>query len=67
MNAAAGALYRERRFTAQDGLSLYFRDYGDANAERTPLLCLAGLTRNSKDFHRLASRLSAQRRVRRKC
>ena len=63
MNAAAGGLYRERRFTAQDGLSLYFRDYGDANAERTPLLCLAGLTRNSKDFHRLASRLSAQRRV----
>lgn len=55
--------YRERRFTAQDGLRLYYRDYGDARAPGTPVLCLPGLTRNSSDFHLLASRLAASRRV----
>lgn len=55
--------YRERRFTAQDGLSLYWRDYGDPAAPRTPVLCLGGLTRNSKDYDVLAGRLSADRRV----
>ena len=63
MNAAPPALFRERRFTAQDGLSLYYREYGDANAERTALVCLGGLTRNSKDFHRIAARLSRDRRI----
>ena len=63
MNAAPPALFRERRFSAQDGLSLYYREYGDPNASRTPLLCLGGLTRNSKDFHRIAARLSSDRRV----
>ena len=44
--------YRERSFSARDGLRLYFRDYGDPLAPGTPLLCLGGLTRNSKDFRR---------------
>ena len=56
-------MYRERRFTAQDGLSLYFRDYEAPGATRTPVLCLPGMARNSKDFHRLAVRLMPQRRV----
>jgi len=55
--------FRECRYTAQDGLSLYYRDYGDADAPATPVLCLAGLTRNARDFHRLALRLAAGRRV----
>ncbi len=55
--------FRERRYTAQDGLSLYFRDYGDPDSAVTPILCLPGLTRNSKDFHDVALRLSARRRV----
>lgn len=55
--------YRERRLTAQDGLSLYYRDYGDPLATATPVLCLTGLTRNSKDYHDLATRLCAGRRV----
>ena len=42
--------FRERRLTTQDGLSLYFRDYGDPLSPRLPLLCLAGLVRNSADF-----------------
>lgn len=55
--------YTEKLFTAQDGLRLYFRDYGEANRATTPILCLSGLTRNSKDFHRTAERLSKTHRV----
>lgn len=53
----------ERRFTAEDGLELYYRDYGDPLAVPAPVLCLAGLTRNSKDFHMLGVRLATSRRV----
>ena len=55
--------YRERRIAAQDGLMLYYRDYGDPNGGDTPVLCLGGLTRNSKDAHTVALRLSRRRRV----
>ncbi|MGB0682858.1 MAG: alpha/beta fold hydrolase [Magnetovibrionaceae bacterium] len=50
------ASYQECRYTAQDGLSLYYRRYGKAVHDRPALLCLGGLTRNSKDFHLLAKR-----------
>lgn len=48
--------FAERRYTAQDGLSLYFRDYPPAsgNGRKLPVVCLAGLARNSKDFSDLA-------------
>ncbi len=52
------AEFSERRFTSQDGLSLYYRDYGDANSAAVAVLCLGGLNRNSKDFHRLARRFA---------
>lgn len=55
--------YRERWVSAQDGLRLYARDYGDPLAPAPPLLCLTGLTRNSKDFNDLAQRHAARRRV----
>ena len=55
--------FRERWFSAQDGLRLYFRDYGSPSAPGTPMLCLGGLARNSKDFDRLARRLCQHRRV----
>ena len=55
--------YREDYLSAQDGLRLYYRDYGDAASLRPPVLCLCGLTRNAGDFDRLARRLSAERRV----
>ncbi len=45
-------------FTAQDGLRLYARHYPAPGSRRRPVLCLAGLTRNSRDFHSLASFLS---------
>ena len=59
----ADAGYRAREFSAQDGLRLFFRDYGDAGGRATPVLCLPGLTRNSADFHELALALSVERRV----
>lgn len=52
--------FAERHFTARDGLQLYFRDYAPEHAgpaSRPAVLCLPGLTRNSKDFHRPARRL----------
>ena len=55
--------YRERYYTSQDDLRLYFRDYGDPLAPALPVLCLPGLTRNCKDFENLAGRLSRHRRV----
>lgn len=54
--------YRERHYTSQDNLRLYYREYGEPSGA-TPVLCLGGLTRNSKDFHEFALRLCAQRRV----
>jgi pimeloyl-ACP methyl ester carboxylesterase len=56
------ALYEERWFDAADGLRLYYRDYPNGSA-RTPVLCLPGLTRNSRDFETLASVVSCTRRV----
>lgn len=55
--------FRERRYAAQDGLSLYYRDYGDPASPLLPVVCLGGLTRNSKDYADLAPRLAARRRV----
>jgi pimeloyl-ACP methyl ester carboxylesterase len=55
--------FQERRYTSQDGLSLYYREYGHPDLHGTPVLCLTGLTRNSRDFHRVAQRLCADRRV----
>ncbi len=56
------APYREHRIPSSDGIMLYARDYGgDAPGaqERLPVVCLAGLTRNSRDFHPLAVILSS--------
>jgi pimeloyl-ACP methyl ester carboxylesterase len=63
VSEANGEGYLDGRLRSQDDLSLYYRDYGDAGGGHVPVLCLAGLTRNSDDFHKLALRLSAKRRV----
>ena len=63
MSAEPAEGFRERRYSAQDGLSLYFRDYGDPLSEAHPVLCLTGLTRNCKDFHAFALRLAGHRRL----
>ncbi|HEV2674612.1 MAG TPA: alpha/beta hydrolase [Aliidongia sp.] len=55
--------FRERFVSAQDGARLYVRDYGDPLSPRVPLLCLAGISRNAKDYHPLALRHRDRRRV----
>jgi pimeloyl-ACP methyl ester carboxylesterase len=47
-------------FTVRDGLRLYARHYPPTrDAGLRPVLCLPGLTRNSRDFHDIATVLSA--------
>ena len=55
--------YKERYISAQDGITLYYRIYNQTNSRKTPVLCLSGLTRNSRDFDELAISLSSQRKV----
>ena len=45
-----------------DGLKLHYRDYA-GRADRPPVLCLHGLTRNGRDFEGLAARLAGEWRV----
>ncbi|MEL6373479.1 MAG: alpha/beta hydrolase [Pseudomonadota bacterium] len=52
-------------FTNRDGLRLYARHYPAPGSPRRPLVCLAGLTRNARDFHDLAVSLSDPRGHRR--
>jgi pimeloyl-ACP methyl ester carboxylesterase len=55
----------DRYFICRDNLRLHYLEFmPDANAPTaTPVVCLPGLTRNSRDFLPLAERLAAQRRV----
>ncbi len=62
-HAAPSHIWRDIYFTVHDGLRLYARDYGDRKSTALPVVCLAGLTRNSKDFHDIAVPLSRNRRV----
>lgn len=49
----------ERRWTSPDGLSLFARDYAGSDGDAPlPVICLHGLTRNSKDFEDIAPRIA---------
>ena len=52
--------YTEHHYPTGDGLSLYYRSYGSG---KDVVVCLPGLTRNSKDFHEIATHLSSRYRV----
>lgn len=56
--------FEKKRWTSEDGLKLYYRDYPaeEGAADRLPVLCLHGLTRNSRDFAELAEHIAAQGR-----
>ncbi len=56
------ALFEDRHWTSPDGLRLHFRDYPGDGAS-SPVLCLHGLTRNARDFERLAERIQGRRRI----
>ena len=53
-------------YAAQDGLRLHARVYGAGSEGALPVICLAGLTRNARDFHELALFLSRNARRPRK-
>lgn len=53
-------VFTEHFYTTKDGLSLYYRSYGSGS---DVLVCLPGLTRNSKDFHEIATHLSSRYHV----
>lgn len=61
MVSGSDELFSEHRISSGDGLILYMRDYGEQH--ENVVLCLGGLTRNSKDFHQLAIRLSSHYRI----
>ena len=48
------------RFAAQDGLPLAARVFGERAPGRLPVLCLPGLSRNSRDFLRLGQALGRE-------
>lgn len=56
------ANYDDLYWWSADGIRLHARDYPGA-ANRPPLLCLPGLTRNARDYAALGGRLSGRWRV----
>ena len=61
--AASNRSFEERYFASDDGLKLYYRDYAAEEPDRMPVLCLHGLTRNSRDFAPLATVIVPRHRV----
>lgn len=58
------SLYEHHYWTSPDGLKLHCRQYsGPENGEKTPVLCMHGLTRNARDFAPLAAHIAKTRRV----
>ena len=56
--AVAQEEWRDLYIHARDGIRLYGRHYPAPGSNKRQVLCLAGLTRNSRDFHTIASALS---------
>ena len=59
--APAQSTFREAIYSSSDGLKLSARDYGNPLSPWLPVVCLAGFTRDSRDFHELAIHLSTHR------
>ena len=58
----AEAAFSTGEWTSPDGLTLRYRDY-PGRADRPPLLCIPGLTRNCRDFEPLAAAFAGEWRV----
>jgi pimeloyl-ACP methyl ester carboxylesterase len=55
--------HAERFWTSADGLTLFARDYAGASGPaKLPVICIHGLTRNSRDFEAVAPWIAAQGR-----
>ena len=50
-------------YTSADGLRLYYRSFAASQPGGLPVLCLPGLTRNSRDFASLAEHLKSRHEV----
>ena len=57
-----GTKYRDGFLTVTDGIRLHYRDY-PGRGGHAPILCLPGLTRNSRDFAQFADAFSPRFRV----
>ncbi|MDB5680944.1 MAG: alpha/beta hydrolase [Sphingomonas bacterium] len=58
--------YENCYWESDDEVRLHYRDYRGAAAKnngRPPILCLAGLTRNARDFEEVADRLAGEWRI----
>jgi pimeloyl-ACP methyl ester carboxylesterase len=54
--------YADGHWQSADGLTLHYRDY-PGRADRPPLVCIPGLTRNARDFEPLADAFAGEWRV----
>ncbi len=52
-------MFEDRFYEGAGGVRLHYRDYAGA-ADRPPVLCLHGLTRNARDFEGVAARLAVE-------
>jgi pimeloyl-ACP methyl ester carboxylesterase len=58
--------YADGYWRSADGLTLHFRDYPGpqaTRADRPPILCIPGLTRNARDFEPLAEAFAGEWRM----
>lgn len=56
--------FSEHFFTAPDGVRTYYRRYpAQGGIEKTPVICMHGLTRNSRDFEEVAPRIASRGRT----
>ena len=55
--------HKEHFITSHDGIKLYFREYGNQFCLGAPIICLPGLTRNSKDFQIFAKKYCNNHRI----
>lgn len=56
------ATWTDGYWWSRDGLRLHYRDYAGP-ADKPPILCLHGLTRNARDFAPVADRLAGEWRL----
>jgi pimeloyl-ACP methyl ester carboxylesterase len=62
VTSASGGRFEDRYLVVRDGLKLHYRDYAGAT-DRPPIICLHGLTRNTRDFADFAELHSPRFRV----
>ncbi len=55
--------YTDNWHKSSDGLKLYYRDYNNAGDQSPVVICMPGLTRNSRDFEEVADYLAPNYRV----